>query len=113
MKFFKFKKSKETETLVVIESRSVWGRIGKDSHVDWAIIVCVSFVVMVALVFFSLSKYKHFDESLKSGISTIKPQDSSLIDTQSLDNLLKVFGDRANIRASLLQGYHGPGDPSL
>ncbi|MFA6554561.1 MAG: hypothetical protein WCS89_03570 [Candidatus Paceibacterota bacterium] len=113
MKFFKFKKITKTEVPVVIGSRSVWRRIGKDSHVDWAIIVGISFIIMLTLIFLSLSKYRYFDVSLKNRISTTKPQDSSMVDTQTLDGVLKVFEEKANIRAGLLKGYNGPGDPSI
>ena len=113
MKLFKFKSSskhKESTT-----GRGFFRRIAHDAFVDWTLSIVVSLVLAAALSAVGVMSYLDMDAQIaaKTSASASKSAAAASVDTRTLDAVLKQFGDRATLRADLLRGYSGPGDPSL
>ncbi|GEM_PF-1223303 len=86
-------------------------RIARDPYVDWAIVFIAAVIISVLLVVIGIYTYIN----MGSELTQASPQSHSpaAVDTKDLNKVLDQFNERATERAVLLQGYSGPGDPSL
>ena len=92
---------------------SLFRRIGKDPHVDWAIIFTVAFILAVGLALLGAGTYAGVGDSMASAVSTATSSSAYSIDTQALNRVLGAYDSQQGLRTDLLRGYAGPGDPSL
>ncbi len=87
-------------------------KIGKDPHVDWALIVSIGFVLCIVLVSVGFMKFKNIESRFEQNI-TPKNKIDDVIDVKALDKVLLEYDKRSDLRADLLRQYVGPKDPSI
>jgi len=112
MKIFSFKHSAKSISSIRV-TRSLVSRIGRDPRIDWVLIIIVFSFLVIILVTISALKYTSFDSNLQNKVSAVQSRAAEVIDTKSLDLVIKRFDDRETLRRSLLGSYAGPSDPSI
>jgi len=92
---------------------SLFHRIGRDSFVDWAIILGIAFVISLVLISVGILAYMGVERELSAGTAAFPPPASRSFDAVTMDMVLGAFDERAAMNASTIRSYRGPGDPSL
>ncbi|MDR3557994.1 MAG: hypothetical protein P4L61_00530 [Candidatus Pacebacteria bacterium] len=88
-------------------------RIGEDAYVGWAIIVSISFVIMLILVGYAGWLFFLVDTGAITAAQTANtPADHPIFSQKSLDDLIVSFETKAETTSSLEHGFTGPADPS-
>jgi len=88
-------------------------RLGEDAYVGWAVIVSISFFIMLILVgyagwlFFLVGS-----GSITDPQAMAMPSDRSDFNQKSLDSLIATFNKKAETTSSIMRGWNGPANPS-
>ena len=110
MKFFNKKASSD---LGPSKPRSFLRRIGRDPHVDWLLIIVVSFLFALLFSIFGVIKYLAHDNDASDQVPVSKVKDSNIVDTKVLDDVIGKYDERIEVRDQLIHGYSGSSDPSF
>ncbi|MFA6601443.1 MAG: hypothetical protein WCT02_01085 [Candidatus Paceibacterota bacterium] len=87
--------------------------IGRDSYLDWALIVAVSFLVTVALVIVGAVTFTNVGVRSQAKPTAVKTNAAASIDTVLLDKVLNSYDSRAASYTQTLKNYISPADPSI
>jgi hypothetical protein len=87
-------------------------RLGEDAYVGWAIIVSISFTMLLVLAGYAGWLFFLVDSGAITATQTIAPSNRPVFSETSLDSLIASFDTKAETTSSLEHGFNGPADPS-
>jgi len=112
MKYLHHKKNQDQKNNFG-NQRPFFKRMGRDVHVDWFLSVIASVIIMIILVVMGFLLRNSFNVNINAEMKVPVVKDNSVTDNITLDKILDKYNKKAAKRASLIQNYLGPNDPSI
>ena len=86
--------------------------IGRNTYVDWILIIVLSFIVAVILALGSVSLYSSVTKGNIKGANVKVAESPDIFSTTDLSNLIRTFDQKAAKTTEAEKGYVGGADPS-
>ena len=96
-----------------INAKGIIKSVGRNPHLDWFVILFISFVVMLILgvsatnLFFKIKRGDIKGEDIKTGANM------KIVNKKDISSIISVFDSKEALTKEIKKGYEGMSDPSL
>ncbi len=87
--------------------------IGRNSFVDWILILIISLILIIIFITNSFYLYRAVTSGKIKSTDIINPSSEKVFDPKDLSSIINHFNTKEEVSIQAKKGYIGPGDPSI